>query len=299
MNTFSRKTSYLLLMVATVMLVFNSCKKEETIDPNNNNNNNNNGVKIDPSNPDKLSGVLIINGDVKQGNPPAPSSDFDAPDVDNNQTSASSTVDNTLYLPFTYESASTLSSGYGGCYIQVEGARTYWDIPPPSSITPLSGQLIIPVGIPSNVDIGTFTLLYCIYDPLGRVSNILQTTVTIAPPGECPANESGSDGLTIFTVDLGNQSGIVTISYDTYSIPDRVDVFYNDRWVDGTGNSLSSGQFPPALDCDDATPADGYVGEVGSFTLNYNPRDGSTVDVYVSGCIGGGTAWDIEVSCPQ
>ncbi|MCF6307501.1 MAG: hypothetical protein L3J09_06055 [Flavobacteriaceae bacterium] len=78
----------------------------------------------------------------------------------------------------------------------------------------------------------------------------------------------GSDGLTIFTCDLGQTSGNVTINYDTYSIPDRIDLFYNGAWIDGTGSALGQNQFPPVMDCS-GTIVDGYVGETCSFNFNY------------------------------
>lgn len=253
-------------------------------------------MEIDPSNPDELSRAIVIQGNVVTGTPPASSTSSNAPNVSNNQSAARITNDNVLALPFSY--SSTTTNGYGGCYVQVNGASTYWDIPSTGS-TQSSGQIILPVGIPATVLDGNFTIVYCIYDSNGLVSNVLSTNVTIAPPKTCPGFESGSDGLTIFEYDLGSNSGDVTISYDTYSVPDRIDVLYNDVWVDGTGSSLGSGQFPPQLNCNNATVSDGFVGERGTFTVNHNPANGSKLKIYVSGCIGSSTAWDIQVSCPQ
>ena len=251
---------------------------------------------IDPNNPDQVAGGLIINGTVRQGNPPAPAIGPTAPTVSGNQISASVSPDNTLFLPFNFETAPGTTSGYGGCYVQVNGASSFWDIP--ANDPTAQGQIVIPVGIPANFDFGTFCISYCIYDATGQVSNILQTCVTIEPPVSCPAFESGSDGLTIFTVELGDTAGVVNIQYDTYSVPDRIDVFYAGNWVNGTGSPLSNGAFPPVMDCN-GTVADGYVGAFGNFTINHDPALASSVDVYVSGCIGGGTAWDVSVGCPE
>lgn len=254
-------------------------------------------TEVDPSDRDLLAQSLIIaNANVVSGTPPAPSSSSSAPVVSNNQSSARITNDNTLILPFSYNS--TTFNGYGGCYIQVNGASTYWNVLGGSN-NPQNGQVLLPVGIPSTVLDGNFTISYCIYDADGRVSNILQTNVTIAPPKTCPGNERGSDGLTIFEYDLGNTPGNVTVDYNTYTIPDRVDIFYDGQWVDGTGSALPNGSFPPQLNCTNASPNDGFVGARGSFTVNHNGNSNATLKVYVSGCIGSSTAWDIQVSCPN
>ncbi|WCO02694.1 hypothetical protein [Psychroserpens ponticola] len=250
---------------------------------------------IDPSNSNALARALIITGDVTNGNPPPTSQNGNAPAATNNQTSATTTVDNTLYLPFNFATTGA-NNFYAGCYVQVVGANIYWDINLPSNNS--SGQLIIPVGIPNNILEGNFTLAYCLYDSQGNISNVLQTYVTIAPPQTCPGFESGSDGLTIFTYDMGENSGNVIISYDTYSIVDRIDLFYAGQWIDGTGSPLGQNEFPPIMNCFDAVE-DGYVGQSGYFEFQYNPSNGKELDIYVSGCIGGSTAWDIAVNCPE
>lgn len=248
--------------------------------------------EVDPSDADALTGVLVIpGGQVVSGQPPAPSTDSDAPTVSNNQTSATVVADNTLYLPFNFDSA----QGYGGCYVQVNGATSYFNIADGTSAT--DGLLVLPVGIPASVQEGDFCLTYCIYDNSGRVSNLLTTCVTVGPVQECPAFTSGSDGLTIATYDLGDTPGTATISYDMYSIQDRIDVFYNNQWVGGSGSSISSTSFPPVSSCGDGQ--NGYVSGTGTIDVNYNPATARTVTVYMSGCIGGGTAWDLGVSCPQ
>lgn len=249
-------------------------------------------AEVDPSDPDALAGVLVIPGSqTTSGQPPAPSTDADAPNVSNNQTSATVVSDNTLYLPFNFES----DQGYGGCYVQVNGASSYFDIPSGNSAT--DGLLVVPVGIPASVQEGDFCLTYCIYDNSGRVSNLLQTCVTVGPVQECPAFTSGNDGLTIATYDLGDTPGTATISYDMYSIQDRIDVFYNNSWIGGSGSSISSASFPPVSSCGDGQ--NGYVSGAGTIDVNYNPSTSRTVTVYMSGCIGGGTAWELGVDCPQ
>ncbi|MGB0165318.1 MAG: hypothetical protein ACPF8V_00555 [Luteibaculum sp.] len=252
---------------------------------------------VDPSNADDLSQVVVIPGSNRvSGQPPAPSDNNpDQPIVSNSQSSASSTADNTLYLPFNFETRGT-GAGYAGCYVQIDGASDYFDIPDGDG-TQTDGLIVIPFPIPSNVGTGNFCVNYCIYDNAGLVSNILSTCVTIEEPVNCPASASGSDGLTIFTVNLGSDPGNVSVTYDTYSVEDRVDVFYDGTWIGGTGSSLSPGEFPPVSNCGDGQ--DGYVGESNTINFQYNGSGSGRLDVYMSGCIGGSTAWDVNVSCPQ
>ncbi len=253
---------------------------------------------VDPTDADALSGVLgLTNAMSVSGNPPSPSTLSTAPDVTNNQSSARVSAGNTLFLPFTY--SSTTSPGYSGCYVQVNGASTYFDLTDDEAAT--SGQIVLPVEIPDNVTTGTFTLEYCIYDANGLVSNILSTTVTVDDLQTCSSNTvSGNDGLSVFTYDLGGTAGSVDIQYNTFTVPDRIDVFYNRNWVGGSGSSLTFGDTPPVNNgC--ASGVDGYVGTGGFRTIqfNYDPSTSREVIIYMSGCIGGGTAWDLVVNCPQ
>ena len=255
---------------------------------------------ISPYDADGIASVLILpsNSQVETGTAPTPSSDVNAPNVGDNQSGAEITAGSDLYLPFSFETLGS-GTGYAGCYVQVNGASTYWDIPASSFNTTPSGQLVIPVGVPQNVANGSFCLSYCIYDNSGLVSNIIQTCIQISDPITCPASAGGSDGLTIKTVELGSTSGTVSVDYDMYSIPDRLDVFVNGTWVTGTSSiPLSRGQFPPTSQCYDGQ--EGYVSGAGTLSFFYNPSSGNTsVDLYISGCLGGGTAWDVFVSCPQ
>jgi hypothetical protein len=181
--------------------------------------------------------------------------------------------------------------------VQVDGASSYFDVP--SGDSSPTGQLVVPITVPENVENGNFCLNYCVYDNGGAVSNVLSTCVSVQEAQGCEggAAASGSDGLTITSVEIGNATGPVSVSYDTYSIPDRIDVFYGQTWMAGTGGSLGNGQPPPPTQCADAGNVDGYVGASG--TLDFQ-ADGSatTINVYSSGCIGDSTAWDIFLSCP-
>ncbi|TRX46490.1 hypothetical protein FNH22_30750 [Fulvivirga sp. M361] len=276
----------LLTMSTLITITLSSCSDDDSVQQ-----------PVDPSDVNALSSVLIIPGNKRSGDLPVSSNDPNAPNIGNNQTSASVVADNTLFLPFNFFTASGAGSGYGGCYIQVDGASDFWDIPASSITTDDIGLLVIPVQIPDFILNGDFSLSYAIYDNNNRVSNMLTTSVVIESIQTCPGTDSGSDGLTILSYDLGDSSGIVPIRYNMYSLRDRMDVFYNDQWVGGTGSSLGVNDFPPVSQCGDGT--DGYVSGSGTVELNYDPGISRILTLYMSGCIGSSTAWDLRVGCPD
>jgi hypothetical protein len=106
---------------------------------------------------------------------------------------------------------------------------------------------------------------------------------------------SGSEGITNTRHQLNGTAGTVTITYDTYSVPDRIDVFLDgNQWKGGTGSSITPP--PPTSDC--ASPLAGFVGATGTITFSVGTSN-KYVDVYVSGCLGQGTAWDYTFACPN
>jgi hypothetical protein len=276
----------ILLAFFLILLTILSCKKDpDQPEPE----------PCDPSNVVCLANSLKIkNAAVRQGNPPSPSSSSNAPDILNSQGSARVTADNTLYIPFYYRlyGGSTL----GGIYIQIIGANSYFDIPA-SGATIVGNTLVIPLDIPANILLGDFRLAYCIYDNAGLVSNIRQTGIEVTEPEECSGTVQGESGLTITTHQLPNKAGKVAINYTTYSIPDRIDVFYDGQWVGGTGTAPANG-IPPASNCYDGTA--GYVGKTGVIEFNYSPQSGkpTTFEVYAYGCFGADTAWMYSITCP-
>ena len=89
------------------------------------------------------------------------------------------------------------------------------------------------------------------------------------------------------------------IQYDTYQVPDKIDVFQNGVWLGGTGPATTRSSLRRALSCGSATAAKGYIGATGTFTFLYDPAKGNSVEVVVSGCEDGGTLWQYTISCPQ
>jgi len=247
---------------------------------------------IDPADANALQSAIIIQGGtLVSGNPPSPSG-AGAPVTSLNQTTASISPGGNLILPFRF----TSGSGYSTCYVQIQGATNgYWRIPNTGS-SPNSGTIGIPVKLPSNLDLGRFCVAYCIADANGRVSNVMVTCVKVENALTCSnATKAGNEGLTFTTVTMGNNSGTAVLSYDTYSVPDRIDVYQGSNWLVGTGSDPNS-IIPPISNC--SSPANGFVGRAGTLNIPYSASSGKSLTIVVSGCLGGGTAWDWRLTCP-
>ncbi len=273
------------------MALFTGCKKSgdviiDTIDPN--------------TQPSELSKSLQVKGTNKKGVLPDSTPNL-LPRIPRNLVSASVTNDNTLFLSFTIQNTGTAK----GLYLSVQGADNYWDIPltATSSLT-----RVLTVGISAKVLTGAFKLVYRMYDANGNVGNKAVTNVAVVEPAAyCKANGSvlgarnGSDGVDAMRYTLGDTKGWVTIEYDMYTIKDRMDVKYNGTFVRSTGSLLQSNATPPIGKCDEVgTNGDGFVSGTGKFQFFYDPAISNRVDVFVSGCLDGGTAWTYRiVECPK
>ncbi len=277
------------LVVAAVifgMLTFSTqygCKKKD-----------NNSVvdSVSPSDANKLQGVLIISGGSLKGGSLPTKSLSNAPLISGYQSSAAINPNHQLMLPFNYSSIAGLSK----IIVQVDGATGYIEVSGfTSSVN--TGTVVLPIMIPGKVKYGYFQLNIIIIDNSGNVSEVINTDVTINAPVTCStAHVSGSEGLTFTTVDMtGKSSGSMSITYDTYSVPDRIDVYQNGTWLTGTGTNPNS-TIPPQCDC--STPLPGFIGDNGTLTFSFDANKSKDITVVVSGCLGGGTAWDWDMTCP-
>ncbi len=106
-----------------------------------------------------------------------------------------------------------------------------------------------------------------------------------APEQTLPCNasaQSGHDGVTVTRHELGRSGPLsFQLTYNTYSVPDRITVFYQGQRVAGTGwvgdeNYVGNGQ--------------------GSLGVSVPPGVDTFVDVQVEG--GNQTDWDYTVNCP-
>ncbi len=138
---------------------------------------------ISPSDAKSVGAALIMptGTETKTGTLPTSSTSTQAPKATASTTQISSTTGSTASLGVNY---SNLNGAAGGVYAHVQGAPTYFSIPL-SGTAATSGKITIPIGIPANLDNGSFTIVISIYDASGRVSNTVSITITIgttAPP---------------------------------------------------------------------------------------------------------------------
>jgi hypothetical protein len=241
--------------------------------------------------------LVIKNGTNKTGNAPVTTVTTDL-QITIGQESASITNDNVLFIPFLFSSSSQVS----GIYLQLKGADNHWQI----KLDPVAGNVYVAgIGIPPRVSSGVFEVLYKLYDAAGKVGNEKKMTVTIVPTQSFCGTQNriprveGEDGLTVRTFDMGNVKGKVKIFYDTYTVKDRIDIRYNGKWIRSTGALLSDNGTPPIKPCNLVGNNDGFVGTTGTFEFDYDPSISRKVDVYVSGCLDGGTLWYFDAYCPD
>ena len=106
---------------------------------------------------------------------------------------------------------------------------------------------------------------------------------------------SGGRGIFTVTIDVGNGTGNLTLTFDAYSVPDKFEVFWNNTTVIDTGFRGSS-SYNSALN------ALGYpnVSGPGSGTATFNKtaQTPSVVTVVITAPLVG-TAWEASLSCPS
>jgi len=100
------------------------------------------------------------------------------------------------------------------------------------------------------------------------------------PPKPCDqATASGGEGTTRTRHDLGPVAGAVTITYDMFTIPDRLDCYYRCVLVATTGDLVSG---------------------AGSLQWTYDPQtDDPLWCLVVMSAPTSGTAWVYTLGCPE
>lgn len=265
------------------------------------------------NNPNQLTEVLVIPGsNIEEGEMPPPTGSPESPVMIVTDSTVSYSAGSQVRIPIMY-----YGNNVSGINCQVNGADSYFSIPVSAGN---SGTMVLPVGIPSNVGTGSFCINFTIFDAAGNISNSFQTCITVTSALGCGIQKvSGGEGITSTLHNMGPNPGVVKIEYETYTVPDRIDVFYNGMWVAGTGSDPGSlGTVPPLADC--GNPTDGYVGQAGTFCFTYDPANFRSiqakrnkgvmprsdllvsdglhyVEVVVSGCVRGGTAWKYTIGC--
>lgn len=157
---------YAFVLLALPLILISGCKKDEPVD----------GL-IDPADANALSRVLILpDGNAwEDGTPPSSTQTSTTPAVQNFVTNLTSSNGSTTPLSFGYANT---NNDLAGCYVQIDGAGNYFTVPY-TQTAGNSGQLSLPLGIPTNVDEGEFDVNFCVYNSDGEVSNVVSTTVNV------------------------------------------------------------------------------------------------------------------------
>lgn len=273
-----------------LLIIILGCKKGDAPAPV--------STTIDPATqPSELSRAFkVVNGLNKAGNAPAYSTASDLL-ITNYQPKALITADNYLFIPLVGQASEVVN----GIYFQVEGADNYWVV---NTALAADKSQVISIEVPASVLNGDFEILYGLKGVNGGIGKPVKLKAEVISPieycsnGRTPQTIEGEDGLVSYSFDFGDKVGWITIDYETYSIPDRIDVRYNKKWIASTGNLLSTNT-PPIKLCSSVTSGDGFVGDNGFFRIYYDGKISKKLDVYVSGCMDGGTQWDFKIrECP-
>jgi hypothetical protein len=298
------KAAFLFLVGAIFMLQFNSCAKEELPGGNSDAIPPPPPGKINPKDANALTTALIIeNKQLFKGDLPPYQKlpNNDSIFIGGIQNTIEVSAGGEIIIPFNYNFHA--GSGYTctNYYIQVDGADSTIRIPQSGGFPP-SGTRSQKIRIPSRISFGTFCFKFSTQwvnsDGSGYgQSPPVDICVNISAPKTCGQTITGNEGLTFTTLELGNTAGQVSINYDTYSIPDRLDIYYNKQWVAGTASD--PGPVPPQKNCSNVVPGDGFVGTASTLSFPYDPKISKNVTVVVSGCLGSSTAWRYTINCPQ
>ena len=161
--------------------------------------------KIDIDDADLVSNSIVIEKAIKnEGNPPAPSTDPNAPSLyEESEDDFGAVAGQSFYLD------PKVNEGQpAGIYFQIKGSNEYFDVPLTSGSS--GGRFgtrksnsrlfrhartaendVIEIQIPDNLEPGEFCALYCIYDEEGRVSNVVEICIEII--------EFGGEGSDFFS----------------------------------------------------------------------------------------------------
>jgi len=174
-------------------------------------------VDVDPADANALTSVLIMpdGTDNDGGDAPAPTGETEAPTVTGNATVITSSNGATAPLNFVY---GNVNGNLGGCYVQVAGADSYFTVPYNDNSSS-SGNLQLPIGIPTNVLEGDFSVNFCVYDTDGRISNVITTQINVLRLGTGALQISLSwDTPTDQDLYVTDPSGFTIYYGDTYSL---------------------------------------------------------------------------------
>ncbi len=167
--------TFRILFCLTLLFTLTHCFDDDSGDTDTN--------EIDITDPNAVNDAISITGATEvAGNPPAPSTDLDAPVINSSDNLVTSQGGNpTLRVD--------VSSGdVAGIYLQIAGADSYYDIPASAFTGGRIAQVsqdepAIEIAIPDDMQPGIFCADYCIYDSELRVSNIVTVCIEVTSFG--------------------------------------------------------------------------------------------------------------------
>lgn len=274
----------LTLALATLFLTtFTQCKKDSTTPPD---------YSIETTNFNELSKVLKFGNATTIGGTLPTSSSTNTTNITFDPSLSVSTGGATTYIPIVFTGTESVVK----IFLMVQGATIhYFSYTVPSPL--VSGIIYVPMTVPKSVNAGSFKLEVLLVGANNRIigNKKMVIPVKVAKGITCADNKTinGNDGITQTLHVLDGKAGNATIEWNTYSVPDRIDVFVDGKWVAGTGSTIAP---PPPL-CDCSSPLPGFIGDNGTFNIPVTSSN-KFIEVYVSGCIGGGTAWTYTFNCP-
>jgi hypothetical protein len=227
--------------------------------------------KINPADANAITTALGIDSSSRViGNiPPYQKQAGDSISITGYQKSIEVSAGGEIIIPFNYRFVTGQSYKYNEFNIKVVGADSAIKIR--KSLTNLSqqGVFLQKIKVPSRISIGDFRILVSVNlvrtDGKFYQSPSYTIDVSVSEPKTCGEQVSGSEGLTFTNLTLGEVKGTASVAYNTYSVPDRIDVYYNNVWVSGTSGT-NPGPVPPQKDCYYVVSGDGFIGATG--TLN-------------------------------
>ena len=141
-----------------------------------------------------------------------------------------------------------------------------------------------------KIDIALANCCYC--NPKIPVDSIPEKDTLPPPPNalDCDTKtHNGNDGIDEKIYILGRKSGMVTISYNMYGEPDKMEVYYE--------NKLVSSTFTVYGNDNGFVGGNNSAGSLGTLNFFYKYNIDQSVKVVLTG--GNGTSWEYQIGCPN
>jgi PKD repeat protein len=145
----------------------------------------------------------------------------------------------------------------------------------------------------------TLTATWGHYSDTEVKSNYIFADTPITPCGGTINATGGQSWPTPYstTINLGTSTGVVTLRYDMYSVPDRMAVVWNGNTVIDTGYCGDS-RYQSQIDSIVGPGNTIRTPSRGTATFNKTESEPQSVTIYVWGPLGG-TSWKFSIGCPN